>query len=324
MTRVRPTLLNSLQNWMVNTIRQTTTSTWRRRGYRADARDLLQRLLHVELALPHHALDHEPEQKQGVQRAPHKLGGSHVLSASFKYSATASPAASSCVASSALPSYFFTAPADSPAPSSSSAFASLAATVERATEVQPRGWSAGGAWKDFAPALFKHRTRRRGRRLGTRSARRARARGRGGYLPLAWRASPCLACCGAPTPRLLLWHYSLSKGRSRTLGLSFRPVHASQKPKTVLPRGSSLARIFGEPIRGRLWEKNTRIPRHYVIVAAHNTDAPDERRYHEPRIARARRRYAPSSRSPRALDRRELSVFGTISPLRLFPRDKRR
>ena len=100
--------------------------------------------------------------------------------------------------------------------------------------------------------------------------------------------------------------------------LSFRPVHASQKPKTVLPRGSSLARIFGEPIRGRLWEKNTRIPRHYVIVAAHNTDAPDERRYHEPRIARARRRYAPSSRSPRALDRRELSVFGTISPLRFF------
>ena len=67
MTRVRPTLLNSLQNWMVNTI---PTNDGPRQhgdaeGVRADARDLLQRLLHVELALPQHALDHEPEQKQG-------------------------------------------------------------------------------------------------------------------------------------------------------------------------------------------------------------------------------------------------------------------
>lgn len=48
-----------------------------------------------------------------------------------------------------------------------------------------------------------------------------------------------------------------------------------------------------------------------------------ERRNHEPRLARACRRYAPdvSTRLPRALDRRELSVSGTISA---FPRDKRK
>ena len=37
--------------------------------------DLLECLLHVELALEHHALHHEAEEEHGVQRAPQKLGG---------------------------------------------------------------------------------------------------------------------------------------------------------------------------------------------------------------------------------------------------------
>ena len=184
------------------------------------------------------------------------------MSASFKYSATASPAASSCVAARRSPRTSLR---------HRRTRRPVLLLSLRVTRGDRRARHRGPASRMERrrgverprPRSVQTSHRRRAERLGTRSARRARARA-GGY-PLAWRASPCLACCGAPTPRLLLWHCSLSK--VVPFPLSFRPVHASQKPKTVLPR-EALQRGFSESQSRRLWEKNTRIPRPCVIVAA--------------------------------------------------------
>eukprot|EP00982_Pelagococcus_subviridis_P006317 30060-Pelagococcus_subviridis.AAC.4 len=59
MTRVSPTLLNSLQNWIVNTMPTNEDVS----------------IATPRLPLPHDALDHEPEQQERVQRSPHELRG---------------------------------------------------------------------------------------------------------------------------------------------------------------------------------------------------------------------------------------------------------
>mmetsp|Transcript_4199 Transcript_4199/g.15416 ORF Transcript_4199/g.15416 Transcript_4199/m.15416 type:complete len:251 (-) Transcript_4199:34-786(-) len=136
-TRVKPTLLNSLQNWIVNTIPTNEEVNMATPSVSGPTRAICCSVCCMFSFLCHTTRFTTKPSNSSVYNVRHKnLGGSHVLSASFKYSATASPAASSCVASSELPSYFVTATTALSAWSSPAAVASPAAA--RATDVQPR------------------------------------------------------------------------------------------------------------------------------------------------------------------------------------------
>ena len=134
-TRVNPTLLNSLQNWMVKTMPTNDEVNIATPMVSGPMRAICCNVCCMFSFLCHTTRFTTNPSSNIVYNVRHKnLGGSQVFKASFRYSATASPAASSLVANSELPSYFFPAmTTPEVALSSPAAVASL--TLARATEV---------------------------------------------------------------------------------------------------------------------------------------------------------------------------------------------